>query len=211
MEIISHRGLWRESIEKNTMTAFARSLQSGFSLETDIRDCLGDIVISHDMPTGKEPSIHELMRLYTDSHLPLALNIKADGLAPTLRRIIDSYGIRDYFAFDMSVPDMRSYLDARIPVFGRVSDVERDPPWMDQISGIWLDSFGGVYDCLRRSSEFASRGLRVCIVSPELHKREHTTLWDLIRPLLGRDGVVLCTDYPEQARSFFFEGGRHHD
>ena len=49
MEILSHRGYWKNEGEKNTKIAFERSFQLGFGTETDIRDYKGELVISHDI------------------------------------------------------------------------------------------------------------------------------------------------------------------
>jgi len=113
MGILSHRGLWRAPEEKNTTAAFLRSFELGFGTETDIRDCDGKLVISHDPPEARaEPlPLHVFLDLY-DRHgngLPLALNIKADGLQSRVCDHITAYGIRNYFCFDMSVPDTRGY------------------------------------------------------------------------------------------------------
>lgn len=48
IKIIAHRGMWFQQDEKNTFPAFERALQNGFGIETDFRDCNGELVISHD-------------------------------------------------------------------------------------------------------------------------------------------------------------------
>ncbi len=203
MRILSHRGYWKEPDERNSNAAFIRSLELGFGLETDVRDCAGRIVVSHDMPTGRESSLEQLLRMFQKKNLPLALNIKADGLAVSLRRALQACEIDDWFCFDMSVPDMRSYLDAELPVFARMSEVEREPPWIDEVTGIWWDSFSGSGYDIDRIARFLQDGKRVCIVSPELHNRPYQPLWRAIESLCDRAELMLCTDYPEQARKFF--------
>jgi hypothetical protein len=51
-------------------------------------------------------------------------------------------------------------------------------------------------------------GKAVCLVSPDLHKRPHLSLWGGLKQAGvflgdGDDGLMLCTDYPEEAREFF--------
>jgi hypothetical protein len=203
MKILSHRGCWYEPAEKNTTLAFVRSCELGFGVETDIRDCAGRLVISHDMPVGNEIDIGQFLSIYQNKNLPLALNIKSDGLVGPLKCALLAAGIADWFVFDMSIPDLRSYLDAKVPVFARVSEVEREPVWIDEVAGIWFDSFwGNNYDagCI---AGFLNQGLRVCIVSPELHNRPHEKVWKAITTLSGQAELMLCTDYPEQASAFF--------
>lgn len=50
IKILAHRGFWKEETEKNTKIAFERAFNSGFGIETDLRDIKGEIVISHNMP-----------------------------------------------------------------------------------------------------------------------------------------------------------------
>ncbi|MDR1148515.1 MAG: hypothetical protein LBK66_07780 [Spirochaetaceae bacterium] len=52
MNIIGHRGFWITESEQNTEAAFRRALENGFGIETDFRDCGGNLVISHDPALG---------------------------------------------------------------------------------------------------------------------------------------------------------------
>ena len=54
--------------------------------------------------------------------------------------------------------------------------------------------------------KYLKQGKKVCIVSPELHKREYLTLWDSLRPLSKQkeyNNLLLCTDHPDQAKKYF--------
>lgn len=203
MRILSHRGFWHEPSERNSLPALARSLDHGFGLETDVRDCGGRLVISHDVPLGTEAAFDKTLQLFHNSNLPLAVNIKADGLAVLLKRAVSTYNLADWFAFDMSIPDMRSYLDEKVPVFARVSEVEKVPPWIDEVAGIWYDSFSGTSYDAATIAGYLRAGKQVCIVSPELHRRPHQVVWRDIKALADQPALMLCTDYPEQARQFF--------
>jgi glycerophosphoryl diester phosphodiesterase len=203
MKILSHRGYWIEPNEKNSFAAFERSVAAGFGLETDIRDRAGKLIVSHDMPCGGEVSLDELLELFGDKPRTLALNIKADGLASAMKRAIGSGNLQDHFFFDMSVPEMRVYLNEGLPVFGRISEVEKNPPWSDEIAGIWFDQFkAGDYD-IERIAELLQAGKRVCVVSPELHRQPHEAIWEALRSVSDEAGLMLCTDYPAQAETFF--------
>ena len=86
MEIISHRGIWDNSNQMNTLDSFEKSFQLGFGIETDLRDLGGEIVISHDIPKNDAPTLEAFFEMYKDfqNEPRLALNIKADGLAKRL-------------------------------------------------------------------------------------------------------------------------------
>ena len=128
MIIISHRGYWKSAQEKNTQVSFDRSFSLEFGTETDLRDRFGKLVISHD-PAGESALPAEIFFSTYRQHvqdLPLALNIKADGLQKLLAAALMEYQIQNYFVFDMSVPDMIAYIKSGLRVFTRQSDYEQN-------------------------------------------------------------------------------------
>ena len=211
MEILSHRGYWKSDEEKNTVTAVTRSFSLGFGIETDIRDYGQRLVISHDVPTGRELDFKALLQLANsdsttagnESTLTLALNIKSDGLAYKIAEECGSYPSLNCFVFDMSVPDMRVYIEVGIPVFTRLSEVEREAIWLDRCDGVWLDAFESEWYGNGLIKELLNKNKRVCIVSPELHQRSHMPVWKRLTALVNESGLMLCTDYPELAEQFF--------
>lgn len=205
MEIISHRGYWREPVEKNSVTAFRRSFDLGFGTETDVRDLGGVSVISHDPPKGGELSYADFVGLAAEGLFTLAINIKADGLASVVCDAMAGIDRTRWFVFDMSIPDTRAQLDAGNPVYMRMSEVEPDPPYLDRAAGIWLDAFQEDMWRIEAGEALRTRGIPICIVSPELHRRQHLEFWGALKrsPLARDAGVILCTDLPEDAATFF--------
>ena len=205
MRIISHRGYWQTPSEKNTVVAFRRSFDLGFGLETDVRDHLGQLVISHDIVNNGEISFTTLLSLSEKNNLLLAINIKSDGLAKLVSKAMIGYDRKNWFVFDMSIPDMRAHIKAGNPVFARMSEVEQQPAWFDLIQGVWLDSFEDEWYELQLIKDLIKNGKRVCVVSSEIHGRDNTLLWCKLRPLANVDQLILCTDTPELAKAFFKE------
>jgi hypothetical protein len=209
MKFLSHRGIWRAVEQKNTKNAFLTSFEFGFGVETDIRDCKGELVISHDPPTGVEQTLESFLDLLSGQVLPLALNIKSDGL---FKRLAIEFQTRvelsEAFVFDMSVPDMIQYAKHGIPFFTRLSEYEREPALLDKAGGIWLDSFISEWFEFELIRKYIKMGFIIAIVSPELHNRNHINFWEKIRlesDLLSSDKVWLCTDFPIEASHFFEE------
>lgn len=208
MTIISHRGYWHEPIEKNTIAAFERSFGLGYGTETDFRDCAGRLVIAHDLPTPGALDAEVVFQLLAkhDSRLPLAINIKADGLQGLLKPALARHNIENYFLFDMSVPDAVFSLKQGMRVFTRHSDIELQPAFYAQAAGVWVDAF---FDDTWLTPDVISTHLRagkqVCLVSPELHQRPHLALWERLRahPVYRDDRLILCSDLPEDATAFF--------
>ncbi|CNH69966.1 Uncharacterised protein [Yersinia frederiksenii] len=209
MKIISHRGYWNNNDEKNSLTAFERSFDLGFGVETDVRDLNKTLIVSHDMPCGGELTLKELFKLLEGRNLPLALNIKSDGLVDQLNQIIKEENISDSFVFDMSVPDQFSYIkNGNISVFTRMSEYERDATFYEECEGVWLDAFHSTWYDMNLISTLLSDNKQVCIVSPELHKRDdYKMLWSLMRgsEISKDDRIILCTDFPVDAAEFFKE------
>lgn len=203
MNVLSHRGYWQELNEKNKEIAFQRSFELGFGTETDIRDRNGALVISHDMPDGSEMSLSDFLRIVDNRNLPFALNIKADGLILPLVKQMQSTKLSNWFVFDMAVPDMYAYLKAGVPVFTRMSEVEKQPAWIEQSAGVWLDAFSDIWYDAQTIEDLLRSGKKVCVVSSELHGRNYEALWNLLLPISKHPLLMLCTDNPELARNFF--------
>jgi glycerophosphoryl diester phosphodiesterase len=208
MRILSHRGFWLSPAEKNTPEAFARSFVSGFGTETDLRDLDGTLVIAHDPPRQGALMAEAVLKQHraVDPSLPLALNIKADGLQRMVADLLERLGVPDAFVFDMSVPDMLGWFTAGVPVFTRMSDVEPEPLMADRAAGVWLDAFHSDWWDAGTVDRLLDQGLGVCVVSPDLHRRDHRPAWDKLAVVVERassDRLMLCTDFPQKAREFF--------
>ena len=195
------------------MPAFIASFQTGFGTETDIRDFNGNLVIAHDIPDTNSTPVHDFFSIYNNhvdkAMYPLALNIKSDGLQKSLMHLLESYDINNYFVFDMSVPDMKGYIQYGLNVYSRLSEFESDLPFYDKVQGIWLDAFENTWYDHSIINRHMDAGKKICIVSAELHKRDHITHWQQLKKMgsigWGTD-VLLCTDFPELAKSFFEHG-----
>lgn len=207
MIIISHRGYWKSNEEKNTPAAFERSFRLQYGTETDIRDCNGGLVISHDVPSSNATSIDAFFTLYNqhNASLPLALNIKCDGLQTLLKNKLTQYNIANYFVFDMSVPDTLGYIKEDMNFYTRHSEYEAAPAFYEQAKGVWLDAFQSAWYTSETIQQHLNNEKHVAIVSPELHKREHLSLWSYLKKhaLHHSDKIILCTDLPEDATQYF--------
>ena len=208
MIVLSHRGYWKKTHEKNLPIAFERSFSLGFGTETDIRDYKGELVISHDIADEKCISVKEMFEIYNkyDDTLPLALNIKADGLQVKLKELLEEHKITNYFVFDMSVPDGLGYIKQSLKAFTRESEYEKIPSFYDESCGIWLDEFQGHWITKEVLEKHIKNNKQICIVSPDLHKREYKKEWQHYKTIekeLGINNMMICTDFPEIAKEFF--------
>ena len=155
-------------------------------------------------------SVADFFEIYKryNSTLPLALNIKADGLQSELLGLIKQYEIVNYFVFDMSVPDGLVYLKTSMNVFTRCSEYETMPSFYNNAQGVWIDEFNGHWIDKNLLDGHIQNGKLICIVSPELHNRSYFDEWThylKIQKELSYKKLMICTDMPEKAKLFFDE------
>lgn len=207
MKSLAHRGLWVDGEPPNSLSAFHAAFRRGWGVELDVRDLDGALVVSHDPPTAGAPSFDEVVAAYVADGCPgpLAVNVKADGLESMIAGALDELDASHWFAFDMSVPDSLRYLRAGLPCFTRHSDLERRPASYEQAAGVWLDDFGGGWITEATIAAHLTAGKRVAVVSPELHGRDHNSVWREWRrwDVWRSEHVLLCTDRPEEAEEVF--------
>jgi len=207
LEVLSHRGYWKSITEKNSESAFRRSFQLGFGTETDVRDLNGELVISHDMPLSEIAtlSLNNFLNIYSEYQpLPLALNIKSDGLQKSIQALLKKHAIDNYVLFDMSVPDQIVTAKHKLKHLTRASEYEA-AVMLDVAEGVWADEFYDNWINAQFISGLSHKNKAVYIVSPELHARNHLPRWKDYKSMGLQDysHVYLCTDLPEQAKAFF--------
>lgn len=186
------------------------ALEKGFGVESDVRDSLRRLVISHDISDSKcldAEKIFELLREFEDSFC-FAINIKADGLKNLLKNLIENYNISNYFLFDMSIPQMIEFQELGLRFFTRQSEVEPYPNMLDKAAGLWIDGFYNT-DWITENllSQYIKNDKEICLVSPELHGRiNYKDFWERIKNFrIDFSKIMLCTDRPDEARCFFSE------
>ncbi|QNI83922.1 hypothetical protein SynPROS71_00085 [Synechococcus sp. PROS-7-1] len=209
--ILAHRGIFSSVADPNSSDALTLALNSGFGIETDLRDNDGKVVVSHDPPrAGTKPLTLEWLLenvALSSTTSRIALNIKSDGLSSMVESAIKQTNIpmSRFFVFDMSIPDSLSYLNGTIPVYSRISDYEQIPAFKDKAKGIWIDNLDGTYPQVKIAKDLISEGFRVTIVSPELHDRDHKIVWaEILDCKIYRSPLFeLCTDFPREAQKQF--------
>lgn len=193
--IFAHRGLWGEGLAPNSSDSIRAALRLGFSVETDLRDFGGRVVVSHDpVQRGEQPiDLGALRELKSRNGAIFALNIKSDGLVP----LMGKREPREFF-FDMSTPEVLKYSKADLPLALRISDLEeQSQPSGVQGEWLWIDSFQG--DWFLQSSFSPREQVGAVLVSPELHGRDPSAAWDWLARLWSEiPNLCVCTDLPKE-------------
>lgn len=216
VQILAHRGYWKEKSKQNTLGSFRSALDQGVGLETDFRDYNGQLVISHDMPTADASLASHVFTALQDhpnfQKVVYALNIKSDGIQTLVKQFIDQFGLHENsFVFDMSGPSHFSFTKV-LPaknIGTRISDIENPPLFLKESKWIWVDQFEEFIFTADELKAFQSRDKILVFVSPELHKRDHNDLWDFIeanfecKGKLDPSPIYLCTDLVDEAKKRF--------
>lgn len=212
MKILAHRGFWKKKTEQNTILSFRRALDHGYGIELDVRDHRGEVIVSHDLPTGAKKSfefcLKQLSRSGNFRKNPIAINIKSDGLEDKIEDLLNKYGIMEKsFVFDMSVPSMFIFhkFHRKIKLATRHSDIEENPVLYDFSRWVWLDELRIRWISNSTIIRHLKNNKSVCVVSPELHKRSYLAAWKeySLLPKQFADRVYICTDFPLMADKFF--------
>lgn len=207
MKILSHRGYWEKEDEKNSVNAIKKAFDKGFGIESDIRDLDGKLVISHNPADSTCPLAEDVFKLMRDNQdkYCFAINIKADGLNEILEELLAKYRIDNYFTFDMSVPQMLEYREKGIRYYTRQSEYEKEPVLYKESAGVWVDAFEDdkwiTEELIQKHME---NGKIVCIVSPDLHKKNNLEFWKRLSSFkIDWKQIMLCTDNPDDAKEYF--------
>jgi len=201
--------MWNNKTEQNTLDSLLKAINSGFGVETDVRDYDGKLVISHDLPDKKSPLFEYFIAKVKEqsslSNSVLAINIKSDGLANSLLELSKKYDFNsNLFYFDMSTP-MLNYFTKVFPsnsLCTRISDIEPHPLLYERCDWIWVDSFSDKRISTPKLRSLLSDNKKLVIVSPELHGKKHIDYWYELKKLKSKN-IYLCTDFPIEARAYF--------
>mgnify|MGYP006374318403 CR=1 FL=1 len=164
MELIAHR---RDSI------ADLRSTDTALGVEVDIRSNDGELIIHHD-PFAEGERFEDWISEY--QHGTLILNVKEEGLEPTLIDVMDRHQITEYFFLDQSFPFLLKWWEAaggRSAV--RVSEYESVGTALalaGKVNWVWIDCFTRFPLGRQDADRLTDSGLKLCIVSPELQGRD---------------------------------------
>jgi hypothetical protein len=206
--IVAHRGLWSPEIVANSQNALVSALNNGFGVETDLRDGLGKLIVSHDIYVRGNESIDlgTFVSIFEDSRLHeeqlIALNVKSDGLAD-----LDLDFLRDAipnsFFFDMSIPELVRYKNRGLPYALRMSEFE---PIFDVLNGFtewkpaayWVDGFESEWFLQDKNWNrllSIAEMTPVVLVSPELHRRPPASVQEKFLQAVSESAhLYLCTD-----------------
>jgi hypothetical protein len=192
-QVLAHRGFWYPKLAGNSLEALQKAASFGFGLETDLRNDSHGVWVAHDAI-----NLNEMIQASRtlDFGVPVALNIKSDGLSSFgLDYLPQILSTRSFF-FDGSIPQMLDFKRKGIPHALRLSEYEVSLPWTPEF--VWLDCFESDWWISDLNIFETFQNPNFVIVSSELHNRNPNFMWDVIYQLdsVIRDRILVCTDRP---------------
>jgi hypothetical protein len=170
-------------------------------VEVDIRSNNSGLYLAHD-PFCDGESLGEYLSNF--KHRLIVLNVKEEGLEEKCLELLRETGVPDYFFLDQSMPflirrGLQGIKDGacRISEYESMATVQNLREFCEWV---WVDSFHSPGLDLEKISDLKEMGLKVCLVSPELHgSNRNQELVDLIHLVQESDIPIdaVCTKFPE--------------
>lgn len=175
---------------------------SHLGVEVDIRSDHEKLYLAHN-PFVLGPSFETFLNSY--EHAFIVLNVKEEGLEDFCLELLENKGIENYFFLDQSMPFLikRALKGSRdgacrsseYESFSTVENLQSLCDW------VWADSFEAGEKLVQRLKELSGLGLRICLVSPELHDISRSEEIDGLQSAIQDSGVqihAVCTKLPEK-------------
>jgi len=171
MLFISHR---INTLEK------LKNIPINYGIEFDVRDSNGRIIVEHDPYHTTDVLYFEDFIQYI-KHAFMIINVKSEQIEYKILELLKDTTI-DYFLLDCNFPmiyklPLYSKLSIRFSEYESIEtirNVMKDPNLSTKIKWVWFDCFNSIPEHLNKKNcdVLKSLGLKICLVSPELHDRD---------------------------------------
>tara|TARA_B100000674_G_scaffold95591_1_gene68130 strand:+ start:52 stop:645 length:594 start_codon:yes stop_codon:yes gene_type:complete len=163
MEIIIHR--------INNLSKL-KYIPKNYGVEIDVRNFKNNLILNHD-PFKNGEKLDRFLRYY--KHGTLIVNIKSEYIESKVLKLLKKYRIKKYFFLDSSYPSIINQYKKKDFKFAiRVSDYESIKNiynFRNKIKFVWFELFERVYLKDKDINFIKKNKIKVCFVSPELHKK----------------------------------------
>lgn len=183
----------------NTVEALVR-VPSHRGVEIDLRYAGKQVVLNHE-PFGNGEPFEIFLRHYR--HRFFVLNVKNEGIEHEVIRLVNAYGIEEYFLLDLSFPALyklacagNRHLAIR---FSEAEPVEACLAVKGMVDWVWVDCFTRLPLTAASYRELRPH-FKLCLVSPEVQGHPESDIW-IYQEQLRRDGIeidAVCTDFPDR-------------
>lgn len=191
MIIVRHR--------RNTLEEL-RQTPRHLGVEIDLRSHVGGLYLHHD-PFRPGEDFERWLSGY--AHRLLVLNVKEDGLEERIRALLHARGIEDYFFLDQPFPSLLRNAEAgetRCALrYSEHESLQTALSLSGKVRWVWVDCFTRCPLTRESGAALRAAGLRICLVSPELHGRDAPDEARALQAQLCMEGLTpdaVCTKIP---------------
>lgn len=183
----------------NTLEAL-KDLPLHLGAEIDLRTQRGEIILHHD-PFAEGDLFKDFLKLWSEGSrtAPLILNTKEDGLEPFAEKLLQQFGVSEYFFLDTALPTLVRKTKGlkKQPYAVRFSEyepLEFVNLFSESCDWVWIDSFQG-QPYPEEVLKTLNQNFKTCLVSPELQGFEKERIQRFL-PTRNFYSAV-CTKRPE--------------
>lgn len=189
MMLVNHRVNDIEKLQKTPKNC---------GVEIDLRPYKDRIILNHE-PFKDGVDFEEFLKHY--NHKLLILNVKSEGIEQRVLDLVEKYYIKDYFFLDVTFPFMIKYINKGVKRFAvRFSEFESINTCLNligKVDWVFVDNLTKL-PVENNSFKILGRFFKICIVSPELLKRQEI---ELTKNILKENPVdAILTDHIENWR-----------
>lgn len=165
-------------------------------IEIDIRYEGSKLILQHD-PYKSGEYFEDLLKKY--KHSFIILNVKTEGIEVEALRLINAYGVKDYFFLDLSFPaiiKLSKTGENNIAVrFSEYEPLEQALSLKNITKWVWIDCFNKM-PLDSNSYEKLKNCFKLCIVSPELQGYSTDRIEEFKNTLKNFKIDAICTKAP---------------
>ncbi len=190
MIIIKHR--------VNTSKELKR-INNNLGVEVDLRSDKNDIYLHHE-PFKKGELFSKWLKNF--NHKIIVLNVKEEGLENKILKILKMRKIKKFFFHDQTFSTMlKNMKKTKVSIrYSEFEDLKKKNKLFTFIKWLWVDNFSEIKISKKFYSFLKANRVKICLVSPELIKKERAKEVKSIISYLQKNKFkidAVCTKKPK--------------
>ena len=169
-----------------------KKIPPNFGIEIDVNVHQDKLVLKHD-PFGTGDLLKNFLNFF--NHKFLIINVKIEGIEKNILNYLNKRKIKNFFFLDSSFPYMFRLSKKLTKKFAlRISDfesIETAYKMKNKIEWIWIDCFNNYNISLKEIKKLQNLKYKLCLVSPDLHKRKISLEDKFFFKKLNRNNIKL--------------------
>jgi len=189
--IIKHR--------RNTIKSL-RTTPNKYGIEIDLRsDPAKKNIYLHHNPFKKGVKLSKWIQFY--NHKLLILNVKEEGLEKKILSILKKKNVTNFFFHDQTYSSMLKFMKmTKVSIrWSAYEEIKKKNYLFKYIKWLWIDNFKFIKIPVNFYKFLKKKGVKICLVSPELVKKKRLFEIKKIISYFYKDNLfpdAICTKKP---------------